>query len=69
MDKNSRWYKDIQVLYDVAKKYGEIPVKNDDAAINKIYDEVKAIADKSNKFVHDILLAFMCQKKREWEGD
>ena len=41
MDKNSKWYKDIQILYKVAEKYGDVQVKNDDDKLDEIYREVK----------------------------
>lgn len=66
MDKDSKWYKSIQILYNVAQTYGDIPIssKTDDN-ITKIYYEVKAIAEKETPFVRELLLAFMNEKRRE----
>ena len=68
MDKNSKWYKDIQILYKVAEKYGDVQVKNDDDKLDEIYREVKEIAEKQDKFAADLLLAFVIEKKREWQN-
>jgi len=66
MDKNSKWYKSIQVLYNVAQTYGDIPITSEtDDNITKIYYEVKAIAEKETPFVRELLLAFMNEKRRE----
>lgn len=64
MDKDSKWYKSIQILFDVAKKFGDMPVKNDDD-MGKIYFPVKEIANKENQFVSDLLMAFLKEKRRE----
>lgn len=69
MDKNSKFYKAIQVLYDVAKEYGDLPVTAiDDEAMTKIFYHCKEIADKESKFVSDLLLAFVNEKQREAKG-
>lgn len=66
MDKESKWYKAIQVLFDVAKQYGDTPVKTDEE-MNTVYKAVKETAARSDdKFTSDLLLAFVCEKKREW---
>lgn len=64
MDKNSKWYKSIQILFDVAKKYGDMPVKTEED-MSAIYYPVKEIAAKEGKFVEDLLLAFVNEKHRE----
>lgn len=64
MDKNSKWYKSIQILFDVAKKYGDIPVKTEED-MTDIYYAVKEQAEKEGGFVYDLLLAFIKEKHRE----
>lgn len=73
MDKDSKFYKAIQVLYDVAKLFGETPVRKDDQPdydrMDEIYYFCKDKADKSgSKFVKDLLLAFVNEKRRESEA-
>ena len=69
MEKESKWYKSIQILYDVAKQYGDVPVKGNDDEMTRVYEAVKEKADESeSKFVKGLLLAFVCEKRREWEG-
>ena len=66
MDKNSKWYRSIQVLYNVAQTYGDTPITSEvDDNITKIYYDVKAIAEKETPFVRELLLAFMNEKRRE----
>jgi len=66
MDKDSKWYKSIQILYNVAQTYGDIPIssKTDDN-ITKIYYEVKEIAKDKGPFVEALLIAFVKEKERE----
>lgn len=68
MDKNNKWYKSIQILFDVAKKYGDTPVKTEED-LGKIYYAVKEQATKESKFVQELLLAFVNEKRREMEGE
>lgn len=68
MDKNSKWYTSIQKLYDVAKKYGDTDVSSEEE-LTKLYYAVKAEAKDQSKFVTELLLAFMCEKRREREGE
>lgn len=68
MDKNSKWYKDIQILYKIAEKYGDVQVKDDGDKLYEVYCEVKGIAEKQDKFAEDLLLAFVIEKKREWQN-
>ena len=68
MDKNSKWYKSIQVLYNVAQTYGDIPISSEtDDNITKIYYEVKEIAKDKGPFVEALLIAFIKEKEREAE--
>ena len=66
MEKESKWYKSIQILYDVAKQYGDVPVKGDDDEMTRVYKAVKKEAQKHDPFVRDLLAAFVGEKKREW---
>lgn len=68
MDKNSKWYTSIQKLYDVAKKYGDTDV-SDEEELTKLYYAVKAETKGQSKFVTELLLAFVCEKRREREGE
>lgn len=67
MDKESKYYKAIQVLFDVAKQYGDASVKSDEE-FETVYFAVKEKAKEQSKFVIDLLLAFMNEKRREYEA-
>lgn len=68
MEKDSKWYKSIQMLFDVAKQYGDTPVKSDDD-FEKVYYAVKKQAEGQSHFVIDLLVAFMGEKRREHEAN
>lgn len=66
MEKESKWYKAIQILFDVAKQYGDVQVKGNDDEMTRVYEAVKKEAQKHDPFVRDLLIAFVGEKKREW---
>lgn len=68
MDKNSKWYRDIQILWDVVKKYGNADVSTDEASYS-VHSEIKKVANGEgiDKFTSGLLLEFAKEKCREWE--
>ena len=66
MEKTSKWYQSIQVLFNFAEKYGDEFV-NDDEELAKIYYAAKAEAQGKSKFVQDLLVDFLHEKRREFE--
>ena len=64
MEKSSKWYQSIQIIYKFADKYGDAPI-NDDDDLAKVYYAAKAEAKGKSGFIQDMLIAFVHEKERE----
>lgn len=66
-NKDSKWYKDIQKLYNVANKFADVDVKDDHDKMFAIYCACREESNKDpdNKFLQDLLIAFVREKMLE----